>query len=794
VNGNVVCAVTQADGKILLGGNFTSVGGTVRVRCARIHGDGTLDANFRQDANNFVYSVALQADGQILLGGNFTSVGGVARNRVARLLNEPATESLRVSFPPTALQWLRGGSAPEIEQVTFDLSTDGGATWTALGGGTRIAGGWGASGLVMPASGMIRARGRAAAGQYNGSASLIEYLSGYAPPAPVIGVRVNGVHLADGFDTVSFGTVQLGQTSPPATFTIINTGDADLTLGNITLTGDEAGDFLLDTSVLATPVPPGTSTTFTVTFRPTADGTRNATLQIANSDADESPFDVALSGTQTRVDGGGFNPLVGGSVIRCAAVQADGKILIGGDFTTLGGMQQCYLARINADGSLEAGFNTEFNTTWPYTRIECIVVQNDVKIVVGGSFASVGGEPRSCLARLNADGSLDPGFDPSPDNEVCSMAMQADGKLLLCGLFSTVCGTERHCLARLKPDGSLDADFNPPSCGYVCSVALQADGKVLLGGARLHSDGTLDSDFTPNVMGSVETIAVLADGRILLGGNFNEVGGIARSNIALLDEDGTVIPDFNPAPNGGVQSVAVQADGTILVGGSFTSIGGVDRSGVALLNADGVLNLAFNPVIERVSYYTSVFGLTIQPDGKVLVTGNFSTVDGMACNCIARLLNEPATQSINVPDPTQVQWLRGGTAPEIEQATFELSVDSGVTWAPLGSGATRISGGWAEGGLSLTASGLIRARGRATGGQHNGSSSLIEQVSGYALPAGVEITRFVRNMAGSFTIEWIGGGTLQISETLADWQDVVGASSPYTFTSTQPKLFFRIRQ
>jgi len=107
-------------------------------------------------------------------------------------------------------------------------------------------------------------------------------------------------------------------------------------------------------------------------------------------------------------------------------------------------------------------------------------------------------------------------------------------------------------------------------------------------------------------------------------------------------------------------------------------------------------------------------------------------VSGTARNHLARLLNDPATQTISVPDATQVQWLRGGTAPEVEQVTFELSTDGGLTWTALGSGA-RISGGWAATGLSLPFAGSIRAQGRATGGENNGSSSLIEQVAGYAL-------------------------------------------------------------
>ncbi|MCX6874766.1 MAG: choice-of-anchor D domain-containing protein [Verrucomicrobia bacterium] len=804
VNSIVLSTVAQADGKILLGGNFTSVGGTPRAYFARLNGDGTLDAGFRQDASAFVYSVALQADGQILLGGNFINVGGVVRNRFARLLNEPATQTLHVP-DPTQVHWMRGGTAPEVEQVTFEFSTDWGATWTALGGGARIAGGWATTGLSLPPSGLIRALGRATAGQYNGSSGVIEQVAGYAGPTPEIAVVLNGDQLADGVGTVNFGTVLLGQAGPPLTFTISNPGTANLTLGAVTIAGSGADDYLLDTSGLSASLATGASTTFTVTFHPTGDGLRSATLQLASNDPDESPFDIALAGTQTRVDSAGFNPHVGGAFVYGVAVQADGKILLGGDFTSVGEMARNFIARLNVDGTLDPGFNPDVG--YGNSHVSCLAVQRDGKILLGGSLNTVGGIARNGIARLNPDGTLDVGFNPNVNSYVHSIVVQADGKILLGGLFSMVGGTARNCIARLHADGTLDPGFNPTPNDCVYGLAVQADGKILLGGAfmtvgvterhhlaRLNADGTLDPGFNPNLNSDALSMVPQADGKILLGGGFTTVGGVACNHIARLNADGTLDPSFNPDTNGLVRSLAVQVDGRILLGGAFTMVGGTARVCIARLNADGTLDTSLDPNVEWTSYYTSVHGLAVQADGGILLTGNFTTVGGIASQCVARLLNEPATQALSIPAATQVQWLRGGTAPEVEQVTFELSADGGATWTPLGTGGTRISGGWAETGLSLPASGLIRARGRATTGQYNGSSSLIEQVTSYVLLPELRVTRFVRNGNGTFTIEWLGDGILQVSETLADWQDVVGATSPYTFPPTASRLFARIRR
>jgi len=89
-NGAVESIVVQPDGKILLGGFFTSLspnGGAAvtRNRIARLNTDGTLDTAFNPNVNSTVSSIAVQSDGKILLGGGFTTIGGVGRNFIARL-------------------------------------------------------------------------------------------------------------------------------------------------------------------------------------------------------------------------------------------------------------------------------------------------------------------------------------------------------------------------------------------------------------------------------------------------------------------------------------------------------------------------------------------------------------------------------------------------------------------------------------------------------------------------------------------------------------------------------------
>ena len=621
----------QADGRILLGGEFTSVGGTVRNGIARVDAAGVLDAGFNPNANNAVFSVAVQADGRILLGGLFTSVGGTVRNRFARLLNDAATQTL--SAPDaTQITWTRGGSSPEVSQVTFEQSTDGGATWTPLGSGTRIGTtpNWQLTGLSLSGSGQLRARGRTTGGYSSGSSGVVQQVEAFFLSA------------VDSLDAA-----------------------------------------------------------------------------------------------------------VGGSHVLASAVQPDGKTIIAGAFTSVLGQPRNNIARLNADGTLDAVFNPNVNGPWG-GEVFCVAVQADGRILLGGQFTSVGGTPCRNIARLNADGTFDAGFNLIADSQVRCLAVQADGRILFGGDFSFagggdpnnfVGGIARYGIARVDAAGALDMGFNSNlDNGQVYSVAVQTDGRILLGGtftsvngtvrnriARVDAAGTLDAGFNPDANGGVNCVAVQADGRILIGSGFSTLGGTIRWVMARVDAAGTLDAGFNPDLNNEVRSVAVQADGRILLGGSFTTVGGTVRNRIARVNAAGTLDAGFNPNANN-----AVFSVAVQADGRILLGGLFTSVGGTVRNRFARLLNDAATQTLSVPDATQLTWTRGGSSPEVSQVTFEKSTDSGATWTPLGIG-TRIgiTPNWQLTGLALTGTGQVRARGRTTGGQSNGSSGLIEQLTAF---------------------------------------------------------------
>ena len=340
---------------------------------------------------------------------------------------------------------------------------------------------------------------------------------------------------------------------------------------------------------------------------------------------------------QSALDG--FDPNAN-AAIRVIVVQPDGKILIGGDFTTLapnGGptVTRNHIARLNSDGTLDTAFD-------PYAAsdVYAIAVQADGKVIAGGNFLYIGGQPRHFLARLDGTTGLADSFDPEPNDVVRAVAVQTDGKILAGGYFSLIGGVERLNIARFDGTTGLLDSFDPGAENVVFSIVLQVDGKILVGGrfidiggemrrgiARLDpTTGHADS-FDPSVGGpsnfspdDVYVIAVQADGKILLGGSFIHVSGLPRDGIARVDPTTGQADSFNPSANEIVYAIAVQADGRILAGGNFTSIGGEARYHIARLSPVTGQADSFAPQTSS----GGVSSIAVQADGKILAGGFFT--------------------------------------------------------------------------------------------------------------------------------------------------------------------------
>jgi uncharacterized delta-60 repeat protein len=345
-----------------------------------------------------------------------------------------------------------------------------------------------------------------------------------------------------------------------------------------------------------------------------------------------------------------FHP--SGTVAWDIALQSDGKVVIGGRFASVGGQQRGNVARLNANGTLDTTFQ---NPAVEGGDVQALALQPDGKVLIGGSFDTVGGAPRQFVARLNANGTLDTTFQNSAlDNTVLAIVIQTDGKVLIGGHFTSISGQSQKYLARLNTDGTLDTTFpNQALDQRVQALALQPDGKVLIGGyfttaggsarrrvARLNADGTLDTSFqVPEVLTSdtnsgVFALAVQADGKVLIGGErFTSVAGQQQEKgVTRVNADGALDTSFANTAVNFVRALALQTDGKLLIGGLFSLVGGQQRDGVARLNIDGTLDASFgNPGVDQ------VLALSLQPDGKLLLGGWFTTVGGQVRRSIGRI-------------------------------------------------------------------------------------------------------------------------------------------------------------
>lgn len=349
------------------------------------------------------------------------------------------------------------------------------------------------------------------------------------------------------------------------------------------------------------------------------------------------------------------------AAVQSVAVQADERILIAGSFTTVDGVVRNRIARLQSNGALDTSFNPGSGTDNPVLAVAPAFVGGTIKAVICGNFASVNGAVRNGVARLNNDGTVDAGFDPGTgaDGVVYGVAVYPTnsthaGKMLICGGFSSINGTARNGIARLNNDGSLDLNFNPGTgaAGEVRAVALQIDGRILIGGsftnfngtalnrlARLNDNGSVDNTFNPGVGAddTVLSIAVQGDTKIVVAGLFTHCNGVTRNRITRLNNDGSADPtiNFGAGANNFVASTVVQPDGKILIGGGFTEYDGIPRQRIARIYGGSVAGsgtLEFTAANYQVAENGTNAVLTVRRRGGTagLTAGGSITVDSIA--------------------------------------------------------------------------------------------------------------------------------------------------------------------
>jgi uncharacterized delta-60 repeat protein len=599
-SGDVLSLTVQPDGKILVGGAFTGLGdnrgATPRHFIGRLNADGSVDATFDPGANNQVRVLQLQHDGRILIGGDFTTLGGgetgsTQRNHIGRLR---ADGSLDADFDPGANAIVRAIAVQSNGNILVAGS------FSLLGGGSN--------GLTT----------RNFLGRLLPDGSLDDSFDpGADGPIHAVVVQADSKILLGGaFSSLGGGAIG---TTPRSR------------LGRLYVDGSLDTDFK----------PGANGSVLSLAAQPDGKILIGGSFTVLEVDGSGSILrnHIARLHADGRIDVN-FNPGVNG-VVNALALQPDGKILVGGSFTKIGegtdAVTRNHIGRLNPDGSLDISFDPGANGA----VVSAIAIQADGMILVGGNFtglgASSGTVPRSHIGRLHPDGSVDTAFDPGAGGSVNALAIQPDGRILVGGSFNTLGGggtdpTPRNRIGRLNADGNLDTSFDPGADNAVSTIAVEADGRILVGGAfstlggggtgtaarnrigRLNANGSLNADFNPGANNSVVSLGLDAAGRILVCGAFTTLGGggvgtTSRIRIGRLNADGSLDAAFNPGADGTVEALVIQADGKILVGGSFTTLGdggsgATGRRNIGRLTAAGAAlqNLAIDSAGSSITW------------------------------------------------------------------------------------------------------------------------------------------------------------------------------------------------
>ncbi|MCP5535149.1 MAG: hypothetical protein H7A51_02820 [Akkermansiaceae bacterium] len=389
------------------------------------------------------------------------------------------------------------------------------------------------------------------------------------------------------------------------------------------------------------------------------------TLTLTLSNISGGVLDPALSqATINLLDAGqritSFAPPFFNVTVRAIAPLDDGRVVVGGDIYSVSGFPDINnIFRLHADGSVDTTFVTGigFDDT-----VETIVVQTDGKYLVGGSFTSYNGTSCKRLIRLNADGSVDNTFltnvGTAADDVVRSIAIENDGKILVGGSFDNFKGVTANGLVRLNDNGTPATALANPFSGSatIYDILAEPDGKIMVVGsfnlgwmgsgfrsgvARLTSSGARDTSFDAgagahadgnrNSLRPVYAVSRQADGKYIIGGWFTAYDESAANYCARINSNGSIDGTFTaPGFDNTVQDVIAQANGKTAVGGWFTSPAGrLER-----LTASGVADSTF---MQGTGPSGSVYELATDNDGSLWVGGNFYSYNGSSCRPVIRI-------------------------------------------------------------------------------------------------------------------------------------------------------------
>lgn len=605
--GWVYALARQSDGSVIVGGDFILVNGVRRRNLARITAQGALDAQWDPAPDGVVVdALAVDAQDRVYVVGTFDHIGGAARRNIARL----------------------DGHGRGNADANWQVAGAGGITRLAVDGDVLYVGGGFDTVAGEPRNGLARIRA---------DASLDPAWAPQPDLPDISALALVGAHLyvAGGFRAIdgtarnglarvslATGDVDPGWNPAPApdgsedppyqgVASIVAQGGVVHVGGTFRRIAQADRDNLAALSTVDGSVMPFGAPPVGPVARLVRDGA--GALYVVESDLH----------TIRKLDAHDGHALAFASpgVQVEALVADDERVTLGGYFDPAPGRVDISLLQLEADGAPGAA-------SWAFDRagyVHAVQPLRDGSVVVGGNFRRVDGQARHGIARVLGDGRLDPAFDLAVDDGASTHAFAEDaqGRLYVAGIWQQ--DGINGSIARLDAQGVLDPDWAPQPDGIVWDVALES-GDVFLAGefrrigatwrpaiAKLGA-GTgapLDTDWNPQPSwsgsaGYVFDIAAAA-GSIYASGQFDAIGGEPRAGIARLERSGSgTVMAWNPGVDGTVYAMLPLGD-TMVLAGAFDHVGSGVRHGLArvALQGDGAL-LAWDPLGSTPARFTSV--------------------------------------------------------------------------------------------------------------------------------------------------------------------------------------------
>lgn len=320
-----------------------------------------------------------------------------------------------------------------------------------------------------------------------------------------------------------------------------------------------------------------------------------------------------------------------------AIVATNGVVYVGGQFSYVYAPGEKVASYDLFTGTQDREFPSVLGSA-----INVILADGNGGWFLGGRFSEVGGVVRSNLAHVLSDHSVDPAFQPNPNDAVHALAL-TEGTLLVGGEFSMIGGEWRQRLAAVELTNNQVTAWAPAADGSIEALLVWenvvfAGGYFSqLGGQPRHHLAALDlatgitTPWNANADGAVLALEVMND-RLLAGGFFNVIDFQPRNGLAALDLNSGHATEWNPDPQGGKVTSLGALCNQVYVGGYFTNLGGASRLRLGAVDGNSGLATSWNPAVDRYysgnieSYVTSlaIFG------EKLFVGGQFSRIGGQA--------------------------------------------------------------------------------------------------------------------------------------------------------------------